>query len=494
MPPKKIYIDDSLLPDLTNDKYLPLYSNHDRYLVLWGGGSSGKSFFCAEKIVYRILTEIPHKFLCIRKVAKTLRESVFAELKRVISEWGLDKYFKVPKGASSDLYITCTLNGNEILFAGLDDVEKLKSIVGITSMWVEEPSECEAEDLRQLDIRMRGKTRHYKQILFSFNPVYITHWLKDEFFNADKPKSSCTTVHSIYKDNRFLDDASRVVLEGFKDTDPYYYMVYCLGQWGVVGKTIFDAQKVTERLLHLRKLSPLKEGYFVYEYVNEKIVDTSIKWVDEPGGYVRIYEDVKPGYPYVIGGDTAGEGSDNFTGQAINNVTSVQVATLKHQFDEDLYAKQMYCLGRYYNEALLGVETNFSTYPVKELTRLGYPKQFMRETEDSITHKLKKVFGFQTTKLTRPIIISILVQLVREHVELFNDVNTLEEMLTFVRNENGKAEAQDGKHDDHIIGLAIAYYVRDQQTMSIQLELEARPVKLLDKLGVRKTAPGWQTL
>jgi phage terminase large subunit len=61
------------------------------------------------------------------------------------------------------------------------------------------------------------------------------------------------------------------------------------------------------------------------------------------------------------------------------------------------------------------------------------------------------------------VIISNLVQLVREYPELFNDIATLEEMLTFVRNENGKAEAQGGKTDDLIMGLAIAYYCQDQQ-------------------------------
>ena len=77
------------------------------------------------------------------------------------------------------------------------------------------------------------------------------------------------------------------------------------------------------------------------------------------------FEDVKPQYPYVIGGDTAGEGSDYFIGQVLDNTSGKQVAILRHQYDEDLYARQMYCLGQYYNFALLGIETNFSTFPQK---------------------------------------------------------------------------------------------------------------------------------
>jgi len=459
-----VHIDLTNLPAVTNEKFYPLYDDKSRYLVLMGGGSSGKSVFASQKIIYRMLTETPHRFLVIRKVKADIRDSCFAELKNTIYSWGMEKLFTIPIGRSSELYLKC-LNGNEVIFYGLDDVEKRKSIQGITGMWIEEASELTADDFRQLDIRMRGKTKHYKQMILTFNPVSVTHWLKKEFFDQKKPNA--TTSRTTYKDNRFLPDEDKEVLEGFRDTDEYYYQVYCLGQWGVLGKTIFPARIVNERIAEIKDKRPLKRGYFVYEYNGGHIIDSSIRWVDAPDGYISIYEDVKKGYPYVLGGDTAGEGSDYFTGHVLNNVTGNQVAVLRHQFDEDLYAHQMYCLGKHYNDALIGIETNFSTYPVKELKRLGYPKQFKREVEDRITKKKKPSYGFQTTKLTRPIIISNLVQVVRENIELINDVPTLEEMLIFVRNEQGKPEAQEGSHDDLIMGLAIAHYpaLREQQYM-----------------------------
>lgn len=353
------------------------------------------------------------------------------------------------------------------------DVEKLKSIYNITSIWIEEANELEEQDLNQLDIRLRGETKHYKQILITFNPVDVNHWLKKRFFDRTHP--DCLTMHSTYKDNRFLDDAAKMVLESFRETDPYYYQVYCLGEWGTLGKTIFNAEKVNARIAYIRNRKPLKQGYFEYIYKHEKIIDSTIQWVDAEDGYIRIYEDVTPGYPYLAGGDTSGEGSDFFVGQVLNNVTGVQVATLRHAFDEGLYARQMYCLGKYYNEALLNIETNFSTYPVKELERLEYPNLFMRQVEDSITHKIQPKYGFQTTKVTRPLIIAELVEIVREHTELINDLDTLNEMLTFVRNEKGKPEAQTGAHDDCIMSLAIAFYTRPQQSMLVQ---EKPPEKL----------------
>ena len=78
-----------------------------------------------------------------------------------------------------------------------------------------------------------------------------------------------------------------------------------------------------------------------------------------------------------------------------------QMAKLRQQIDEDVYARQMYCLGIFYNTALLAVEANFSTYPIKELQRLGYPRQYVRQTEDSFTHKLRQSYGFRTSSITR---------------------------------------------------------------------------------------------
>ena len=438
-----------------NDAYLPLLHNKARYLVIYGGAGSGKSYFIAERYIHKLLDNKKFNLLVVRAVGNTNRDSTFALFKQIISRWGLYKHFKVNE---SELRIKCLLNGNEIIFKGLDDTEKLKSVTfakgELTDVWMEEASEALEEDFNQLDLRLRGIGTD-KQITISFNPIDINHWLKKRFF--DKKSDDVFILHTTYKDNKFLDDKYKEVLESYKETDPYYYDVYCLGQWGVLGKTVFDARKINERLSQITR--PLKIGYFIYQYDGLKI--SEIKWVNDPNGYIKLYE-LPNIYKYTIGGDTAGEGSDYFTGQVIRADTGTQVATLKHQMDEDLYAKQMYCLGAFYKWALLAPEVNFSTYPTKELERLGYPNLYVRQREDTYTGTLQKSFGFKTTSLTRPLIISELIKLVREETQLFNDKETLEEMLTFVRNEKGRPEAQQGTHDDLIMALAIAHYVKDQ--------------------------------
>lgn len=448
------------LAHTNNVRFMGLFQNEKRYLVLVGGAGSGKSIFAGRKVLERITGEKGHRILVCRKVARTLRESCFAQLRGQIGEHYCSSDFKINL---SDMLITYK-NGSKIIFAGLDDAEKLKSIYNITGIWIEEASETMETDLNQLDMRLRGITPYYQQIIITFNPTDVNHWLKHRFFDAALP--DVTTHMSTYKDNRFLDEKQKEVLESYKDIDTYFYQVYCLGQWGVYGKTIFNAHKISERLHTLS--APLKRGSFSYEYDGLNLLN--ITFAEDENECIAVYKEPVQGVPYVIGGDTAGEGTDNFAAQVLDNITGEQVAVLRHPFDEDVYARELYCLGKYYNNALIGIESNFSSYPIKELERLGYDKQYIRQSEDTFTHKIQNAYGFKTTSATRPVIIGNLVQIIRDGIELINDKDTLEEMLTFVRNEKGRAEAQQGSHDDLIMALAIAYYIREQQSVKIEAQ------------------------
>ncbi len=447
----------------TNAAFLPLFLDEHRYLVLCGGGGSGKSIFAGRKVLERCIREPGHRWLVCRKVARTLRDSCFAQLRGQLSRHYPNCGAKVNK---SDMGIAFP-NGSLILFAGLDDVEKLKSIYNITGIWIEEASELAEGDFNQLDIRLRGQTRYYKQILLSFNPVSVTHWLKRRFF--DTPDQRARTHRSTYKDNRFLDPEAIATLEGFKDRDPYYYQVYCLGQWGVTGRSVFDAQRVTERLSRIPP--PAKEGFFTYREVPGTPADPRPRleeavWREETGGPIQVFREPEAGVPYVIGGDTAGDGSDWFVAQVLDNRTGAQAAVLRHRYDEDTYARQLWCLGRYYNDALLAVETNFSTYPVKKLEELGYPNLYVREAEDTYDAVPLRSYGFRTTAVTRPVILSGLLEAMREGLGGVSHRETLEEMLTFVRDERLRPAAAPGAHDDCVMALAIAWYVRPRQRMT----------------------------
>ena len=443
-----------------NDVYFPYLDNTDRYLVFYGGGSSGKSYFIGQRFIFKLIHPVRCNLLVVRQTGDTNRRSTFPLLKQVISNWNLSEHFKINE---SDMRIICKLTGNEVAFAGLDDVEKIKSITfsngELTDIWVEEATECQEASINQLKVRLRGG-KSKKQMVLSFNPINIQHWIKKHFIDS----GLATVCFSTYKDNKFLTDDDRKALEDLRLTDEYTYEVYCLGKWGILGKTVFDARAIQKRLEAIPK--PIKTGYFIYDYDGLRI--TNIKWVNDRDGYIKLYKlpQQMNFTEFCIGGDTAGEGSDYFVADVLEARTGEQVAKLRQQFDSDLYTRQVYCLGKYYRDALIGIEANFDSYPIKELQRLGYTNQYAREAQDTYTGKTEKRFGFKTTSLTRPTAISRLIEIVREHSETINDKETLEELLTIIRNEKGRIEAPEGGHDDQMMSLAIAHQIREQVVFS----------------------------
>jgi len=452
------------LRETSNETFMPLYFDSHRFLVLKGGGGSGKSVFAARKVIERAISEPGHRFLVARKVGNTLRHSCFEGICAAISEFYPDSGVKIYQGEMRIVFP----NGSDIIFKGLDDVEKLKSIYEVTDVWIEEATELTEADFNQLNIRMRGRSRWYQQMIITFNPISILHWIKRRFFDCGEAelRADIKTHESTYLDNRFLPDQNKRELEKFRFTDPYFYQVYCLGEWGVTGKTVFPAMILAERLRYLQSAGIRERaslGAFDVAVTDERVDYPASRFTASDAGFIRVYRRPEKGVPYVIGADTAGEGSDWFVAQVLDNRTGEQVAILRKQMDEDVFVRQLYCLGRWYNDALIAPETNFSSYPVRELQRLRYPRLFVRDLIDDYGKKTTRTFGFRTDTKSRPVIIAELVKIVREHPEVLNDVDTIGEMLTFVRDENFKPCAEEGAHDDCVMSLAIAHYLRPYQ-------------------------------
>ena len=241
------------------------------------------------------------------------------------------------------------------------------------------------------------------------------------------------------------------------------------------GTGVFDNEQIVLRLERLP--APAGRGEF-----------TDGEWTERETGAITLYELPEEGVPYVLGGDTAGEGSDYFTAIVIDNVTGRIAAKLRQKYSEPEYVRQIYALGSFYNDALVAIETNFSTYPVMKLQEMEYPNQYSREREDTYTRQMKKSYGFRTDRQSRPRAIANLVEVFSSHPEWFTDRELLEEMLTFCYNEDHRPEALAGKHDDLVMGAAITYAVRHQQRMTVLTEPEKPREKLIDQMKRQKRA------
>lgn len=248
------------------------------------------------------------------------------------------------------------------------------------------------------------------------------------------------------------------------------------------GDCIFDKEKIANYLNLFDVKSTL--GYFSYKLDKSdnfsKNSDTvsEIQFVEDPNGYISIVEEPykirKNGQlhlkPYVIGADTAGCGDDCFCAKVIDNTNQKCVATLHiKNIDEDLFAHQLYCLGKYYNNALIGVETNFSRHPVRVLRSLGYENLYVSRSLSTDIDRIEGFYGFVTTSISRPIIISNLVSIMRENIYLETDRKTLIEMSTFVKNSGGKCAGASGSHDDLVMASAIAHFIGIDYSHKIEI-------------------------
>lgn len=232
------------------------------------------------------------------------------------------------------------------------------------------------------------------------------------------------------------------------------------------GRPIFNNAVIIARREAVKDI-PCSVGEFTYTRLydpdSERVTLTDIRWTETEDGPIRIYEMPKKGFPYVVGGDTAGDGSDWFAAHCIDNTTGKLCAVLHQKYDEDTYAEQIFCLGMFYNKALVGIEVNHSTHPVRKLQDMRYPHQYVREGFDDYERKVMKKFGFNTNASTRPVLIALLKEYMRDTPENCTDYKTLGEMLTFVKNDSGKAEALPGEHDDLVMSLGITLSIRTQQ-------------------------------
>lgn len=225
--------------------YLPLFDKEQRTQIYYGGGSSGKSFTFMN---YALLWALEGRsVLVVRKVAATLRHSVWSECMVALEALNLMQYFDINK---TDRTIISKVSNGCVMFRGIDDPEKIKSIRSprngaIDTILCDEATELYADDITQLKIRQRGYSKFPKRIILLFNPIHTQHHLYKSYFSDkdeydDYYEDDQLVIRRVtYKDNTHLAPEDIATLEDLKDTSPLHYAVYCLGLWGTLGDKIF---------------------------------------------------------------------------------------------------------------------------------------------------------------------------------------------------------------------------------------------------------------
>ena len=253
-----------------------------RFIILFGGSSSGKTYSVAQMVLIFTLWEGTNT-LVMRKVGASIKDSIYQDFVTAASQLGISKMFKFSDGVKT---IKCLTNGVRIVFKGLDDSEKIKGLSSFKRVVMDEWSEFDEEDFKQIRLRLRGMEG--QQIICTFNPIKETHWIKKKLFDTQKwhdvpmeieiagrvIPSELTGVKSIrmnepreimhkrtgeiihhdpdtvviqttYLNNfwvvgspdgtyGYYDEQCIATFEFDRLNDPDYYNVYALGEWGVI--------------------------------------------------------------------------------------------------------------------------------------------------------------------------------------------------------------------------------------------------------------------
>lgn len=223
-----------------NETYFPYVTDYSRrFNVYYGGAGSGKSIFVFQKLIIKAF-KMRRKVLVVRKTAKSHANSTFQTVIDILSRFNVLTYCNINKTT-----LTISLpNGSKFLFYGCDDVEKIKSIAGITDIVAEECSELSLEEVLQLDLRLRAN-EPYLQFYFMFNPVSKANWTYKRWFDDGATVGDDTFIlHTTYKDNKFLPPEYIESLEKLIQTSPTYYKIYALGEFASLDKLVFNNWKV----------------------------------------------------------------------------------------------------------------------------------------------------------------------------------------------------------------------------------------------------------
>ncbi len=202
-----------------------LYTSTKRYILLFGGRGSGKSWSVADFLILKAY-ESKKRILCTREVQKSLEVSVQSLLLDRIEVLGLSSFFHVTKQS------IVGDNGSEFVFKGLrNNPTDIKSIHNIAYCWVEEAEKISNKSIEILTPSIRAedqKVGFESQIIFSYNPTDKTDPVHTMFNLSDREDVERIEVN--YHDNPFFPNVLRKEMEYDKRTDYDKYLHKWEGQ------------------------------------------------------------------------------------------------------------------------------------------------------------------------------------------------------------------------------------------------------------------------
>jgi hypothetical protein len=217
------------------------------------------------------------------------------------------------------------------------------------------------------------------------------------------------------------------------------------------GRPVFDNAK----LLRLKEAVPNPIARY-------EVVPGTSSWMAKADGRLSVWEEPIYGRNYIVTSDIAEglRGGDFTVADVVDHQTGKQVAHWHGKIDPDAWASVLIAIGKRYNVALLAPErNNHGLTTITFIVAEGYPNLYVEMVPDP-PGKPRKRYGWVTSNATRPLILDNLIREVREDTHTILNRDTFDEMMSFKIQDNGRYEADAGRHDDRVICIAIAKHLR----------------------------------
>lgn len=188
---------------------------------------------------------------------------------------------------------------------------------------------------------------------------------------------------------------------------------------------------------------------------------------ENPKGSLKVWKKPDRTHNYVIGADVA-EGLEilpdeekekraDYSCATVMDVNTAEIVAVWHgRLAGDQFGRQLDLLGRWYNEAVVGVErNNQGLVPLITLRDLNYPRIYYQEKEGLASVQPTNYLGWRTDRATRPLMIDETGKWLREKKIVIYDEEIVDEMMSFVRYPDGHGAAAAGAFDDRVMSLCI---------------------------------------
>jgi phage terminase large subunit len=296
-------------PELFNNVFWHIYDAFHslaiRFIWIYGGSSAAKTYSVVQNVVIDMLDGSDNNTLVLRKYSVDLRDSIYSDFKAVISDWQLEELFVIQQN-----YIRC-VTGSYVRFRGLDDSEKIKGISSFKRVILEEISQFDEADLKQIRKRLRGRSG--QQIIGLFNPISEEHWIKVNVFDKEVLTEIDTQNEAVIKGKevedwaitgKWLNDKGNTLIIKVNYTDNYWIV----GKWRngkLVGGFVdqhtiddFEKDKVNDYAYYLvyglGNWGKLRTGGEFWKDFNPNLHIRDLKWNEDLPIHITWDENVNP--------------------------------------------------------------------------------------------------------------------------------------------------------------------------------------------------------